>query len=160
MEAATLGLARVLEILTEKLSHRCMEISMVKKLSSLFPAIEFFVFGNLSSHIDAVKTCSRNILSSLAMSLQRLEDQEEPNSTQWIRDLLSKIVCKPDHVKWVSFSCVAKVTNHSLVALDILKEASCKESLSTQLLCVARIFKNSVCITIHQQICLKLSNVI
>lgn len=139
-EAVNLGSARVLEIWAEKLSRDVIPIEVLKHVSPLFASLEFFCFMYMPAHIDAVKNCCKNILSSLTQIYDRLDEEKFPaiGASTWVASILSSILRNPPHIKWAGLTCVIRNTKKSLMLLDMVP------SLPDQLLITQRNYKSTV----------------
>jgi len=100
----------------------------MRAISFLYTELEFFIFSNITSHIDAVKNCCRNILRNLTRMYDKMEDARE---TSLVKGLLERVLGKPFHVKWVGVSCVSVSSPKSICILEIEKDMA-EELLSSE----------------------------
>lgn len=140
-----MGSARVLEIWTDKLARPHIPLDVLKHVSKLFPPLEFFCFMYMPAHIDAVKNCCRNVLSSLSKIYDRLDEEKFPlisssdnKQTTWVASLLQTILGKEPHIKWIPLACVVRNTKKASVLLEL------NPSLPFELLTTQRAFKAAV----------------
>lgn len=143
-EAINLGSSRVLEIWTDKMAREIVPLSVRQHVASLFPRLEFFCYMYMSAHIDAVKNCCRNIISSLTKIYDSLDTANIPavkppsKDKNWISAILSTVLDKPAHIKWFGLSCIVKNTKKSLIVLEL------EPTLPEQLLTTQRSYKTAV----------------
>lgn len=133
-----------MEIWTDKLARSEVPSDVLKTVSNVFRPLELFCFMYMPGHIDAVKNCCRNIISSLSRIYDRLDEEnydfpdKQQQSHGWISNFLKTILEKPIHIKWIALACVAKNTRKALTVLEL------DTGLPEKLLTVQRTFKSAV----------------
>lgn len=130
-----MGSARILETWSRTLLDLRPDFSF--EFSHLFYEVEFFVFNYLSGHIDAVKSCCRNMITYLTKLYDNFENFKN-NEEFTVKKFLERFMSKPTHVKWVGLCWIARSSPKSICLLEMENE------LPLQLLLTERAFKNSV----------------